>query len=76
MSQINLGGSGLMVPTVALGAMRMGDKTDAQAQEVVETVLSKGVNFFDTADIYGNGQSTSKLAGALKAAGVQREDII
>ena len=45
MSQINLGGSGLMVPTIALGAMRMGDKTDAQAQEVVETVLSKGVNF-------------------------------
>lgn len=76
MSQINLGGSGLMVPTIALGAMRMGDKTDAQAQEVVETVLSKDVNFFDTADIYGNGQSTSKLAGALKAAGVQREDII
>ena len=76
MSQINLGGSGLMVPKIALGAMRMGDKSDTQAQEVVETVMSKGVNFFDTADIYGNGQSTSKLAGARKAAGVKREDII
>ena len=76
MSQINLGGSGLMVPQIALGAMRMGDKTEAEAQEVVETVLSKGVNFFDTADIYGNGASTKSLAKALKAAGAKREDII
>ncbi|KAA8433938.1 aldo/keto reductase [Weissella sagaensis] len=76
MSQINLGGSGLMVPQIALGVMRMGDKTEAQAQEVVETALSKGVNFFDTADIYGNGASTKSLAKALKAVGAAREDII
>jgi predicted oxidoreductase len=76
MSQINLGGSGLMVPKIALGVMRMGDKTEAQAQEVVETALSKGVNFFDTADIYGNGASTKSLAKALKAVGAAREDII
>ncbi|UEG66283.1 aldo/keto reductase [Weissella hellenica] len=76
MSQINLGGSGLMVPQIALGVMRMGDKTEAQSQEVVETALSKGVNFFDTADIYGNGASTKSLAKALKAVGAAREDII
>lgn len=76
MSQINLGGSGLMVPQIALGVMRMGDKTEAEAQAVVETALSKGVNFFDTADIYGNGASTKSLAKALKAVGAKREDII
>lgn len=76
MAQINLGGSGLMVPQIALGVMRMGDKTEAEAQAVVETALSKGVNFFDTADIYGNGASTKSLAKALKAVGAKREDII
>ena len=76
MAQINLGGSGLMVPDVALGVMRIADKSAAEAQALVEKAMEKGVNFFDTADIYAAGQSSVVLGQALKDAGIAREDII
>lgn len=68
MAQINLGGSGLMVPDVALGVMRIADKSAAEAQALVEKAMEKGVNFFDTADIYAAGQSSVVLGQALKGA--------
>lgn len=76
MAQINLGGSGLMVPDIALGVMRINDKTAAEAQAIVEKALERGINFFDTADIYGAGKSSVVLGQALKDAGVKREDVI
>jgi len=76
MAQINLGGSGLMVPDIALGVMRINDKTAAEAQAIVEKALERGINFFDTADIYGAGKSSVVFGQALKDAGVKREDVI
>jgi len=76
MAQINLGGSGLMVPDIALGVMRINDKTAAEAQAIVEKALARGINFFDTADIYGAGKSSVVFGQALKDAGVKREDVI
>ena len=57
MAKIDLGGSGLIVPDVALGVMRIADKSAAEAQALVEKALEKDVNFFDTADIYAAGKS-------------------
>ena len=55
MAKIDLGGSGLIVPDVALGVMRIADKSAAEAQAVVEKALEKDVNFFDTAESYAAG---------------------
>ena len=44
--------------------------------EVVTTSLSAGVNWFDTAEIYGRGRSEAVLAKALVAAGKNNGDVV
>lgn len=65
MPKLNLGNSGLMVSDVALGVMRIADKSTPEAQAVVQTALDKGINFFDTADIYAGGRSSTALGQVL-----------
>jgi len=71
----NLGNSGLQVSLVGLGCNNFGMRIDkAQTQAVVEKALELGVNFFDTADVYGNrGQSEEFLGAALHN---RRRDVI
>ena len=54
---IDLGKSGLKVPTIAVGCMRISNMNDKQIAEFIDTSLSYGANFFDHADIYGGGKS-------------------
>lgn len=74
MRKIELGKSGLMVPTVAVGCMRIAGMDERQAEEFVDTAIMSGANFFDHADIYGNGKSEEVFARA--AARHNREDLI
>ena len=68
----NLGNSGLMVSVVGLGTNNFGHRLDAgidaeQAEAVVSECLANGINFFDTADVYGGrGPSEEYLGRALK----------
>ncbi len=57
MYKIEFGKSGLQVPTVAVGCMRISDKSEKEVSSFVETALENGANFFDHADIYGGGKS-------------------
>jgi aryl-alcohol dehydrogenase-like predicted oxidoreductase len=58
----------LRVSTVGLGCNNFGARLDqAGATKVVHAALDAGVNFFDTADIYGATQSEQFLAKALGA---------
>ena len=57
MYKISLGKSGLQVPTVAVGCMRISNMTEPQIDEFIDTALENGANFFDHADIYGGGLS-------------------
>ncbi len=57
MYKINFGKTGLQVPTVAVGCMRISDMNDREVSAFVDTALSNGANFFDHADIYGGGKS-------------------
>lgn len=70
-----LGNSNLNVSKVALGLMRISNKTDEEAKEIVKTALDAGINFFDHADIYGKGLSEIRFAKAIKALDVKRESI-
>ena len=57
MYNIELGKSGLLVPTVAVGCMRISGMNEKEVSAFVDTALSHGANFFDHADIYGGGKS-------------------
>ncbi|HEU4693593.1 MAG TPA: aldo/keto reductase [Vicinamibacterales bacterium] len=70
-----LGNSGLKVSAVGLGCNNFGMRIDAAATErVVDAALDAGINFFDTADIYGSTQSEVFLGRAL--AHRRREAIV
>lgn len=69
-----MGRSGLKVSEICLGTMTFGHGTDqAEANRLVDLALAAGVNFFDTANTYGNGQSEILLGNALKG---RRRDVI
>ncbi len=60
-----LGESGLKVSPLCLGTMMFGDRTDAaEAARIVASAYEAGVNFIDTADNYGKGES-ERLTGRL-----------
>ena len=43
---------------------------------IVKTALDGGINWFDTAEVYGSGRSEESLASALKAAGKQDDEVV
>ena len=74
MHNIELGKSGLSVPSVAVGCMRISNMSEKEISDFVETALSGGANFFDHADIYGGGKSEAVFGNAIKK--YNREDIL
>jgi len=70
----NLGQTGLKVSVIGLGCNNFGMKIDAAAsKQVVDATIDAGINFFDSADIYGQGASETFLG---KALGNKRKDVI
>jgi aryl-alcohol dehydrogenase-like predicted oxidoreductase len=64
----------LEVSVVGLGCNNFGWKLDADATaRVVDAALASGINFFDTADIYGKTQSEQFLG---KALGSRRSQVV
>ncbi len=74
MFNIQLGKSGLSVPTIAVGCMRIADMDEKRISAFIDTALENGANFFDHADIYGGGKCESVFGNAIKR--LNREDII
>lgn len=75
-----LGRTGLRVSEFAFGCMtfgkwqlNIGNLDQRAANTIVNTCLDQGVNFFDTADAYSQGNSESILGAAL---GKRRRDVI
>jgi predicted oxidoreductase len=73
---IKLGSSNLEVPVVAVGCMRMDSLDKPEAQQFIQTALEEGANFFDHADIYGNGACEEIFADAIQMNANIREKII
>lgn len=81
MKYTHLGNSGLVVSRLAFGTMTFGTgnvpavyKVDSgTAAALVGQALDAGVNFFDTADAYADGQSESMLGTTL---GARRKDVV
>jgi aryl-alcohol dehydrogenase-like predicted oxidoreductase len=76
MEQRILGGTGLPVSVLGLGAMNLGawGKVDQDAaNSLVGAALDAGITLFDTADVYSRGESETLLG---KALGARRKTIV
>jgi aryl-alcohol dehydrogenase-like predicted oxidoreductase len=70
MEQRELGVSGIKVSALGLGLMSMsgvyGNANDEESIGVIHYALDKGINFLDSADMYGWGHNETLLGKALK----------
>lgn len=76
MKNIPLGNTAVTVPSVALGVMRMAEKSREDAARVVSTAIDSGMTFFDTADCYSAGESSRRLGQALADLSVDRDSVM
>jgi voltage-dependent potassium channel beta subunit len=76
MEMRNLGRSGLQVSEVSLGSwLTFGSSVDREGtRELVQKAYDLGINFFDTADVYANGDGEDALGYALR--GIPRPYIV
>lgn len=76
MKNVELGNTKIEVPNIIVGAMRLGELKPEQLNSYIHTALDNGINFFDHADIYGNGASEKLFGEVLKNdKSIKREDL-
>src|SRR6201987_2862187 len=82
MNYTNLGKAGLKVSRICLGCMSYGLKAERkwgldeeQGRPFIKRALELGINFFDTANMYGNGRSEEVLGRALRDF-AQRDEVV
>ncbi|KAF1302774.1 aldo/keto reductase [Enterococcus saccharolyticus] len=73
MKNVKFGTTGIDVPSVILGCMRINNAENPV--KVIETAVENGITFFDHADIYGKGECESIFADALTKTNLKREDL-
>src|SRR5271156_5221510 len=86
MEYATLGNTGLLVSRLCFGTMTFGDGRglfkaistvdQAGANELVKTSIDGGINFFDTADNYTEGESETILGKSLKNLNIARKDVV
>jgi aryl-alcohol dehydrogenase-like predicted oxidoreductase len=78
MEYTQLGRTGLKVSRLVLGTMNFGPQTgDADSHTIMDAALDAGLNFFDTANVYGWGENkgrTENIIGTWFAKGGGRRD--
>lgn len=74
MSFRNLGWAGVKVSPICLGTMMFGGQTDArESTRIMHDALSRGINFFDTANMYNAGQSEVVIGDAIAG---RRDEVV
>lgn len=81
MEYTQLGRTGLMVSKLCLGTMNFGPQTDEESShEIMDRALDSGINFFDTANVYGwelgEGLTEQIIGRWLAKGGGRREKIV
>ncbi len=59
-----------------MGCMRMPALSIEDAAKMIETAVSLGINFFDHATCYGDGEAETRFGDAIALTDVKREDLI
>ena len=75
MKLVKFGNTGLEVPAIVVGCMRLNSLDTQSAVKHIENALEKNSNFFDHADIYGRGECEELFGKALNLTNIKREDI-
>ncbi len=81
MDYTHLGRTGLRVSRLCLGTMNFGPETSEEdSHEIMDRALTDGINFFDTANVYGWGENkgrTEEIVGTwLSQGGERRERVV
>ena len=85
MEYVKLGNTGLDVSRICIGGMSFGDPdiwmhnwvlNEEESRVIIKKAIDMGINFFDTANIYGLGASEEILGRALKDYGKRDEFVI
>jgi aryl-alcohol dehydrogenase-like predicted oxidoreductase len=81
-----LGNTGLLVSRLCLGTMtfggtkgvwkKFGGVDQTGADELVKAAIESGINFFDTADVYADGESERTLGQSLKNLKIARKEVV
>jgi aryl-alcohol dehydrogenase-like predicted oxidoreductase len=81
-----LGNTGLLVSNLCLGTMTfnggdgfwkaIGTVDQTGADELIKASIDAGINFFDTADVYSEGESEKTLGQSLKNLNIVRKDVV
>ncbi len=73
MEYTTLGDTGMEVSRLCLGCMSFGSSDwrewvldEAESHEIIDRAIDLGINFFDTANVYSNGESERVLGSALE----------
>ena len=74
MRQIKIGNTNFTGSAIALGIMRMNKLTVDEAVKVLETAHETGINYIDSADVYGHGKSEEIFGEALQKSTLKRDD--
>lgn len=74
--KIKFGKSGIEVPAIAVGCMRLGGLSISDAGKFINTAVEEGANFFDHADIYGGGKCEEVFSEAVGMNSNVREKMI
>lgn len=53
------------IPSIAVGCMRLSEKSKEEMNHFIHSALEQGAYFFDHADIYGGGMSETVFGEAL-----------
>jgi aryl-alcohol dehydrogenase-like predicted oxidoreductase len=81
MELTRLGRTGLKVSRICLGTMNFGPQTEeADAHRIMDRAIEAGINFFDTANVYGWGENKGKtetiIGRWLAQGGGRRERVV
>jgi len=74
----HLGSSGLQVSALSYGAWVTFSNQFKEdlAYELMKTAIDSGINFFDNAEVYANGEAEIVMGKALKIGGWKRSDLV
>jgi voltage-dependent potassium channel beta subunit len=73
-----LGRSGLQVSTLSFGAwVTFGDQVGEDvAFDLMKTAVDAGINFFDNAEVYADGDAETVMGRVIRRAGFKRSDLV
>ena len=77
MKETVLGSHLRKVPSIAVGCMRLSEKSKDEMNHFIHSALEQGAYFFDHADIYGSGMSETVFGDAFASdPSLHREDVL